>query len=155
MDILKIVKAQLEPTQGRGRGGRGRKELILIIYDTVWVYRIHKRRDSELDRGNPDGVIDIRAKYALVFTGHDDSNAIAQCYAMRGHAAEAEWTHDWHDLPAAIERLRGRHPGEPFPDEIDYVIDWPSYYYWSHMKNASSPERQKSIQAFLDQAGRS
>lgn len=153
MDILKIVRAKRQPTVGRE--GRGRKELVLIIYDTVWVHRIHERRDLMLDRANPDGIIDIKAKYALVLVGHDDSNAIGQCFAMRGYAAEAEWTHDWYDLPAAMERLRARHADEPFPDEIDYVLDWPDYSYWQHLKDRSSPERQKFIQTFLDEAGKS
>jgi len=153
MDVLKVLKAKREPAQGRG--GRGRKELVLIIYDTVWVHRIHERSNPLLVRENPLGVTEVKAKYALVFVGPDDTNAIGQCFAMRGYASEAEWAHGWHDLPAAMERLRLRHAGEEFPDDIDYVIDWPDYGYWQQLKNGSSPERRKFIQDFLEEAGQS
>jgi hypothetical protein len=153
MDILKVVKTKREPYQGRG--GRGRKEVVLIIYDTVWVHRIHERSDPFLARENPGGVIGVKAKYALAFTGPDDTNAIGQCYAMPAYASEAEWCHGWHDLPGAMERLRARHANEPFPEEIDYVIDWPDYGYWQHLKSVSSPERQKSIESVLEEAGQS
>ncbi len=150
---LRVVEVKRKPPQCRPV--QRRKELFLIIYDTVWVHRVHKRRDPELEKENPGGIIEVKEKYALALTYPDDANMIGQCYAMRGSASEAEWTHDWHGIPAAIERLRARHADEPFPNEIGHVLDWPSHHYWEHVKSVSNPARQKFIQVHLDRAGRS
>lgn len=125
MHTLRILKTR--PAQSaRFREALPRKELILIIYDTDAVQKITDREDMQWAAENfPDSVIEVRKKYALVLVGRDDSNMIAQIHATRRHADQAEWADDWHDLPAAIERLRARRLGETFPDEIDYVIDWP------------------------------
>jgi hypothetical protein len=124
MNILKIVKA--ERGLSNPYSGSGDPELVLIIYDTDGVEKIHTRADMRWTAANlPDNVIEVKAKYAICLTHPDDSDMIAQCYATRQYASEAEWTDDWHDLPNAIERLRARHPDGPFPDEIAYVIDWP------------------------------
>ena len=125
MDILRIIKAERK-TDGNPFVGPGRKELVLIIYDTDGVQRIRDREDMQWTATHaPEHVIEVKKKYALVLVGRDDSDMIAQCYATRQRASEAEWCDDWLNLPAAIERLRARNEGKEFPDEIDHVIDWP------------------------------
>ncbi len=124
MKILRIVKA--ERTFGNPYAGSANPELVLIIYDTDGVEKIRNRADMrQTANHSPGNVIEVRAKYAICLTDRDDSNMIAQYYATRQFASEAEWTDDWHDLPNTIEKLRTRHMDKPFPDEIDYIIDWP------------------------------
>ncbi len=151
-EFLKVVKVK--------RGAiefpiLGEMVLILIIYDTVWMHRIHEQRDRGLYERLPEGTPEVRAKYALVFTENSDTNVIGQYYAMRGNAHEAEWTHDFSDLPAAMERLRARHAGVAFPEEINFILDYPDYKFWQHIMGRSSPEEKERIRKFLEEAGKS
>ena len=124
MQVFKLVKDNQAP-KTLFRGGAGR-ELMLIIYDTEGVDQISRGRLQQLvEKQLPEGIVEVRAKYALCLSRSDDSDLIAQHFATRGGADEAEWADDWHDLPNAIERLRLRHPDTPFPEEIGVIIDWP------------------------------
>lgn len=102
------------------------RNLVLIIYDTDGVQKIYERRDMQkVLRLTPGDVIEVKAKYAVCFVEPDDIDLIAQYYATRSGALEAEWTDSWDSIPDAVARLRLRHKSVSLPREIDYVIDWP------------------------------
>lgn len=140
MKILRAVHADHVPS-GSPYQGPGRLELVLIIYDTEGVRGIQNREDmQQIAKNGSDYAIQMVKKYAVVLVARDDSDMIAQAYVMRKYASEAEWTDDWHELPAAIERLRVRNPKEAFPAEIDYIIDWP---YSTHSPRPVSAVQKK------------
>lgn len=126
MKVLNIVQGEM--TLGKPYQGSAAPELVLIVYDTGGVQRIHNRDRKDRPEAlgfSPDHTIVVTAKYAVCLVGRDDSDMIAQYYATRKGAREAEWSDSWYDLPAAIDKLRDRHSDKPFPEEIAYVVDWP------------------------------
>jgi len=119
---MKVVSIQIQEAQNSDVplfSKRPHPIIILIVYDTALI----QKRQQE------DVVTNwyVPAKYcAAIEDGWTDSGIFAQVHAYAKEYTKAcVWFDCLRDLPAAIKRLKRKHPGKGLPSQVDGVIDFP------------------------------
>lgn len=103
------------------------RRLMLIVYDTAFIEQLHQR-----DKNTCGDVFRwyVPAKYHLHFhDSFDDDSIVASVHASHDkHREEGIWFKRLSDLPIAISALKEKFPDRPIPDQVDYVVDFPTDY---------------------------
>jgi hypothetical protein len=121
---IRIEERQsLTPKEPRTPERKGFERLMLIVYDTAFIAKLHER-----DKNIYDDVFRwyVPAKYHLHFhDAFDDDSIVAQVHASSDKYREMGiWFKRLSDLPVAIKALKEKYPGEPIPDQVDGVVDF-------------------------------
>jgi hypothetical protein len=100
--------------------------LMLIVYDTAGIERLHKR-DKKAFKGSKF-CWQVPTKYCLHFHDeYDDDRIVASCVAsIKKWRDKAVWFTHFSELHFALAEIKERYPDKPIPDQVSCVIDFPA-----------------------------
>ena len=134
MEVVMVLRVDIRITEkGSLSEESAHNELILVVYDTDYVKKLHAKSYRDRILYGAHGWY-VPAKYALSFEerprkysrGGTDSGLFSALTASDdGLRDQAIWFSCLRDLPEVIMALKEKFPQEDFPDQVDYIIDFP------------------------------